>query len=159
MPPRKITVVDVCAITGYERDHLQAVLKELPPYNEYAKKPRIAREFTPHDVIALCVVFELETQYGVRRKMIGKISELLRHPLSGPKAVAANARLCIILNPPSVTYSTDTELKHDGIYISLKGIFQRADQYLSYGGSMFSVEQAELNLPPVGVPTPSKRPA
>lgn len=156
MRPRKITVVDVCAVTGYERDQLQALLKELPPYNGYATKPRVAREFTPHDVISLCIVYELEVGYGIKRKMIGKISEMLRHALSGPKTVASNARLCISFNPPSALYIPDMEIEYDGIYISLKEIFERADQYLSYGGSFFKVEQSELKLPPVALPTSVK---
>jgi|APLak6261692095_1056202.scaffolds.fasta_scaffold14569_1 hypothetical protein len=157
MQPRKLTVVDVCAVTGYQRDSLQTVLKELPPYNEYAKKPRIAREFTPNDIIALCVIYELEIHYGVKRKMIGKISEMLSHTLSGPKPVASNAKLCISFTPPSVIYTTSVDLNHDGIYLSLKGVFERADQYLSYGGSIFRSEQAELMLPPVAITTKAKR--
>lgn len=156
MRPRKITVVDVCAVTGYGRDQLQALLKELQPYNEYAIKPRIAREFTPHDVISLCVVHELEIRYGVKRKMIGKISEMLRRALSGPKTIASNARLCISFNPPSSVYVADMELKRDGIYISLKEIFERADLYLSYGGSIFRVEQSEVKLPSLALPTSAK---
>lgn len=130
--PRRLTVADVCAVTGYTRDELHATLKVLPPYCEEQSAPRVAREFKARDLIVLSVTQVLEHRLGTRRAALAGLGDPLRLALIGPKTVSKRARLVICVEPPSVEYVDLSITEKEGIVIALGPIFQRVDGYLSY---------------------------
>lgn len=132
--PRRLTATDVCAVTGYARDELHATLKVLWPYREEKPVPRVAREFTPHDLVVLSVTQSLEHRFGLRRAALSVLGELLRAALSGPKEASRKARLVISIQPPEVEYLDRFITEKEGLVIALGPIFEKVDDYLSYGG-------------------------
>jgi hypothetical protein len=130
--PRRLTVADICAVTGYTRDELHATLKVLPPYCEERPAPRIAREFNARDLIVLSVTRVLEHRLGMRRAALACLGVPLRSALSGPKTASKRARLVVCVEPPSAEYLDLSITEKEGIVIALGPIFQRVDGYLSY---------------------------
>lgn len=148
MKIRKITAVDLCAITGYSRDQLRGLIDKLPVFSDQETAPRVAREFTRSDVTLLAVVRVLEVQYSVRRESIASITKLLHKALTGPKAVNRNARLLISFDPQTVSYLTEDVPRQDGILMSLGPVFQRIDAYLGQNLPIAEKAQSELRLGP-----------
>ena len=132
--PRRLTVSDVCAVTGYARDELHATLKVLPPYNEVPLAPRVAREFNAQDLVILSVTQTLEHRFGLRRSALNAIGMLLRAALSGPKEVSRKARLIIAIDPPAVEYVDRSITEREGLVVALGSIFEKVDGYLRFDG-------------------------
>jgi hypothetical protein len=148
MRVRKLTAADVCEVTGYNRDQLRGLLKELPGWS-VAPAERMARSYSAHDLIVLCVVHKLETVLCIRRKAIASVFRQLQSALSGPKPIAASARLVITFSPARVEYSDDkASVPEEGIVVSLQSILHRVDQYLSAGKILTSNSQSSLGLGP-----------
>ncbi len=135
---KRLTVVDVCAVTGYSRDELHAVLKVLDPYRLDRPSPRVAREFSAKDLIVLSVVRQLEHRYGVRRAAIGELGEQLQVAIAGPRSSTANALLSVSFNPPIVSVLSAASA-HEGLRIALAPMYEQVDQYLSF-------EEPQLDL-------------
>jgi hypothetical protein len=154
---RKLTAADVQKVTGYSRNQLRGLLDELPAYSGQAPSVRIAREFTPHDLIVLSVVSILESRVGLRRRAIVAISELLRKVLSGPKKVNRGARLMVSFDPPLVSYIASGLPSRDGVLISLGPIFERVDRYLGYADSASAQLQPNLRLGPTLISTERRK--
>lgn len=148
MRARTLTAVDVCEVTGYSRNQLRGLIDELPVYAEQETTARVAREFSPADLLILSVVSVLETTYNIKRAAVASVAETLRKTLSGPRPVNRNARLLISLDPPSVSYFSGTVPSQDGILISLGRIFERVDRYLNYGLPSAENREPELKLGP-----------
>lgn len=148
--PRRLTVSDVCEVTGYTRDELHATLKVLWPYNEAPAAPRVAREFTARDLVVLSVTQVLEQRFGLRRSALARIGEPLRTALSGPKEVSKKARLVISIEPPSVEYVNLSITEREGLVVALGPIFEKVDGYLTFDG------QGLLPLAPDVVPVKNK---
>lgn len=140
--PKRLTVADICTVTGYTRDELHATLKVLKPYCEERSAPRIAREFTARDLVVFCVTQVLEHRLGMRRAALVGLGAPLRSALTGPKTASKRARLVICVAPPSVEYVDLSITEKEGIVIALGPIFQRVDGYLSYDS------QPQLSLTP-----------
>jgi hypothetical protein len=142
MKTRKLTASDVCEVTGYNRDQLKALLKELPDWSA-APSARIAREFSPHDLIVLGVVHALDSRVGIRRKLIAPMLAKLQQVLLGPREVDRSARLIISFDPTHVEYVSEKTSIREGVLISLEPIFDRVDRYL---GAVPSRNTAQENL-------------
>lgn len=147
MKARKITVADACEITGYTRNQMRALLRDLPAFGSLDGTTKSARTFTRHELLLICVIAEMETRFGIRRTAIGGLVQKLADALQVPRAVGMTARLDILFAPPSVTYSTAGGPVAEGVIIPLGPIFERIEQYLS-GYTDLGV-QAELALGPV----------
>lgn len=148
MKLRKLTAADVCQVTGYSRNQLRGLLNELPPYSAQATQPRVAREFTAHDLIVLSVVSALEMEHGMRRNAIAMVIESLRTTLAGPQNVNREARLLISINPPLVSIVNMGAQVHEGVLVSLGSIFEQVDRYLGYDMPDIMAHQYDLKLGP-----------
>lgn len=146
MKTRKLTASDVCEVTGYNRDQLKALLKELPAWSS-APSARVAREFSPHDLIVLSVVHVLDSRVGIRRKRIALMLTKLRQALFGPREVDRSARLAISFDPMHVEYMSGKISIREGVLISLEPIFDRVDHYLGAAQS-WNASQENLRLGP-----------
>jgi len=147
MKVRKLTAADVCEVTGYNRDQLRGLIKELPKWAA-APAERMARAYTAHDLIVLCVVHTLETVMGMRRKAIALVFGQMQDALSGPKPMARNARLVFTFSPLDVEYFDSKTQVSEGVVVSLQPILDRVDQYLSVGNHFGSDSQSDLRLGP-----------
>lgn len=156
MRQRKLTAADVCEVTGYNRDQLRGVLKELPMLSAPPAE-RMARAFTAQDLIVLSVVHGLDVVVGMRRKAIAALFAKLQSALSGPKKVAANARLVITFAPYRVEYIDGDSAVEEGVVVSLDPIFSRVDGYLGAGRVLPSDSQTSLRLGPGLVRTRRRR--
>jgi hypothetical protein len=156
MRVRKLTAADVCAVTGYNRDQLRGLLKELPEWSA-APGERMARAYSAHDLIVLSVVHVLDAVVGMRRKMIAAAFSQLQEALSGPKSIAANARLIITFAPLRVDYSDGKITVAEGLIVSLQPIFGRIDQYLGAVKVQPASSQANLRLGPTLVGSRRRR--
>jgi len=128
---RRLTVADVCAVTGYSRDELHALLRILPPYNLERPAPRVAREFSAKDLLVLSVTQVLEDRYGIRRAAVGEIGLQLQEVLGGPRLQGEGQHLTVTINPPSVLITEPSEQK-DGLILPLEPLYEKIDAYLSY---------------------------
>ena len=135
---KRLTASDVCAVTGYSRDELHAVLKVLDPYRLERPSPRVAREFSAKDLIVLSVVQQLEHRYGVRRAAIGELGEQLQTAIAGPRFSTEDALLSVSFNPPLVS-AVKAPSAQEGLRIALAPVYERIDQYLSF-------EEPQLDL-------------
>ena len=156
MKNRKLTVADVCEVTGYNRDQLKGLLNKLPQLGERSVSPRVAREFTPQEMVVLKVIFILEDRIGINRTNTTSIAVLLSKALSGPKKIDKDARLFISFDPISVHYGEKGLLDRDGIVISLGSILERVDQYLMPG---ITFRQADLTFGPTLITNEAKKSA
>ena len=127
---RRLTAADVCAVTGYSRDELHALLRVLAPYSLQRPTARVAREFAALDLVVLSVTQILEDRYGLRRAAVAQLGSQLQQALGGPRLAAEHACLFVSVNPAQV------ELREDaagpGLNILLAPIFDKVDAYLSY---------------------------
>jgi hypothetical protein len=144
---RKLTAADLCEVTGYSRAELRSVLNALPYYSTQKSYPRKARQFTRQDLIVICLVQVLETQYGMRKDAIAEVFDVLRSTLSGPKDQNRQARLVISLSPPTVRYEEAPAVVSAGTCVPLEPVFDRVDRHL---GSFLGLvpEQRDLALSP-----------
>ncbi|WP_374710347.1 MerR family transcriptional regulator [Paraburkholderia terricola] len=151
MISKRITVADVSTVTGLTRHQLRGLLQELPGFDERAERARVAREYSPQDLVVLAVCCELQTRCGLRRDAIASLVDDLRKILRGPRSVVSHARLVITVQPPSVEYLDAPSLIGEGLVLPLEPIFERVDDYLStdlrydWGG------QRSLDLGPVAL--------
>jgi hypothetical protein len=128
---RRLTVADVCVVTGYSRDELHALLRVLPPYDLERPAPRVARQFSAKDLLVLSVTQLLEDRYGVRRAALGGIGLQLQEVLGGPRVQGEGLDLVVTINPPRVRVADPSEQK-DGLFLPLAPLYEKIDAYLSY---------------------------
>ncbi len=129
---RRLTAADVCAVTGYSRDELHALLRVLEPYSTDRPSPRVAREFTPKDLVVLGVTQVLEDRYGLRRAAVAKLGPQLQSVLSGPRAANRDARLAISVRPPRIDYLEAGVQPSEGLVVALAPLFEKVDDYLTF---------------------------
>lgn len=153
MRQRKIKMADACDITGYQKDELNYVLRDIPAYTVALGVSKTSREFTPLDLLALSVVYALDRRYGLRLKAIAQIFDRLRQVLAQPRSVNEGARLIISIDPPAVTYVDFPKLGEIGIIVEMKDIFSRVDHFCRAFGIEGQPFQANLALGPSLVAT------
>lgn len=108
------------------------MLRVLEPYCTDKPSPRVAREFTPRDLVVLGVTQVLEDRYGLRRTAVAELGLHLQSALAGPKGVNRDARLSISVRPPSVDYLDAGAIATEGLVIALGPLFEKIDDYLSF---------------------------
>lgn len=131
MGRRKITIVDICAVTGYSRDQVHGLLKKIPLYAEYPGSPRVARNFTRHDLLVLSVAIRLEIKHGLQRSFVVAVVDKIHAELSIPRATKLSPLLHISIDPPSVTYLTEKGIEKEGTIVALEPVFKQIDDYLN----------------------------
>lgn len=153
MRQRKIKMADACDITGYRRDELNYVLRDIPAYTFAPEASKASREFTPLDLLALSVVYTLDRIYGLRLKAIAQIFDQLHQVLAQPRSVNDGARLVISIDPPAVAYVDSPKSGETGIIVGMKDIFSRVDHFCSAFGIKGQPFQSNLALGPSLVAT------
>ena len=128
---RKLTTIDLCNVSGYSRDQIQAVLRLLPPYCDVPSAERVARLFSPQDLIVISVAYQLEVKCAFRRRDFKKIGVELHAQLNGPRQVTSSPVLVVCVEPATVTYHAATSQDIEGIVIRLRPIFNTVDSYLT----------------------------
>lgn len=146
---RRLTSSDVCNVTGYTRYQLKALLKQLGA-SFSAQSERVAREFTPQEMILLGVVWALDIRIGIRRKQIGQMLAKLRKALFVPRDVDPSPALAISFDPLHIEYVTGKISIREGMVISLGPIIDRVDTYLGVAKGR-NMAQETLRLPPGAV--------
>lgn len=134
--PRRLTAADVCAVTGYSRDQLHAILKCLWPYSEASSSPRVAREFMPKDLLILSVTQVLENEFCLRRGAVARLGPQLQMALSGPREINRSSVLVIAVQPPRVDYADEQLVDHHGVTVALGPLFEKVDAHLSFDGQL-----------------------
>jgi hypothetical protein len=149
MLSRILTITDVCRVTSrtrYElRGLLEGALAEKP-----TKGPRVAREFTSHELLVIAILTELEDQLAIKRSQVVAISKRLSQALSGPREVNREARLVITFSPPSVSYVSSAVDVKDAVVLGLGRIFERVDRYIADG--VLPSNQPPLQVRPEAAP-------
>lgn len=130
MRKRKITAADICEVTGYNRDQIRGLLQKLPLYAEQPGAPRVAREYTRHDLVVLSVVVRLETKQGLQRAAVAAVVEQIDRELRGPRPTNPSRMLRVSINPPSVTYLAEKYNDEEGTVVALEPVFKQVDDYL-----------------------------
>jgi hypothetical protein len=145
MKVRKIGMSDACEVTGYTRDQIRGLLRDLP---EFITTPMEGKNrlFSRVELLMVTIITELEQRYGTKRAAIGHILEQLLSTLNTPRSVNATATLNILFAPPSVTYMPESIAVPEGLVVPLGPIFKRVDIYL---GAHSEDIQSELALGPV----------
>ncbi len=144
MAKRKITVADIGEVTGYNRDQLRGLLQKLPLYADHSGYPRVAREFTRHDLVVLSVVVRLEQRHGLQRAAIAAVVEKLEAELRGLRPSNSPPFLRVLIDPPSVTYLTDKHGNEEGTVVALESVFQQVDDYLNGGPDKDQIQTSLL---------------
>lgn len=155
MRGNKLTAVDVCAVSKYNRNQLRGVLDELPIYAEQKTSARVAREFSRGDMSVLSVVYVLDQQFNIRRAAIARIIDQLCQSLSGPKVINQEARLLITFDPPFVRYVTEQEPIQNGVLVALGPIFERVDTYIAGNPLDENNPEPEFDFGPTLIPSKS----
>lgn len=138
-------MTDVCEVTEYTRDQVRGMLRDLPPFLENSSEGR-NRTFSRVELLAICVMAQMETRYGLKRAAIGKIVHQLITALSGPRPVDLHARLNVIPESSLVSFLSEDAPVSEGLIVPLGPIFQRVDHYL--GAYSESGRQGDLPLGP-----------
>jgi hypothetical protein len=144
MDVRTLKMADACAISGYTRDQMRAVLRDLPSFTVDQGSGR-NRTFTRVELLTIAIIAFMEQRYGIKRKAIGMILDNLINTIQSPREIDPQACLIIITGESSVSYSRQNETVDEGLVIPLAPIFERLDTYL---GAKSTQHQMEINFGP-----------
>lgn len=145
MPFRPITISDVCAVTGMTRFQLRNLLAALPGFDGKRRGTGSANTYSRQDLAVLAVCAELNQRFGLRREVIGGLSDSIRVAFSGPKSLADGAYLHVAPWTGEAAYCTTEPKVAEGLTVAIDPIVERIDRHLSFD------EQPTLNLGPVAV--------
>ena len=149
MSALQLKISGLATVTGYTRFQMHGLLDEVfPGPGRAAKKPRSHRTFSPRDLIAITVVCELETKYGVKRSVLRSVGESLRRALNGPRNPNQEARLVVTFVPPTATYVESQTNVAEGVVLPLGPLFAKVDEYLGVAESRRDGGQGVLALSP-----------
>lgn len=144
MDVRALKMADACAISGYTRDQMRALLRDLPSFKSEQDTGR-NRIFTRAELLTIAVIAFMEQRYGIKRSAIGAIVEQLHAVIQSPRVVDRLACLVIVTGESSVSYSRLNETVNEGLVLPLAPIFDRVDTYL---GAKTSEKQIEIAFGP-----------
>jgi hypothetical protein len=133
---RKLQHKDACTVTSYTRDELHAVLRAIGFEARESTRERIAQEYSKLDLIVLAAISDLERKFGMRRKALAAVYAPLREALSVPRLPNPNARLVVMVSPPSVAYLEGPGLVEEGTVAPLRDVFARVDAHLGAHGPL-----------------------
>lgn len=132
-------MADACSVSGYTRDQMRALLRDLPSFTVDRGAGR-SRVFTRVELLAIAVISFMEQRYGIKRAAIGPILGLLLETLRVPRKVDAFACLVVVTGEASVSYARLNETVTEGLVIPLPPILDRLDTYLGVKASSKQVE-------------------
>ena len=144
MDVRTLKMADACAVSGYTRDQVRALLRDLPAFADDRAAGR-NRIFSRVELLAIAVISFMEMRYGMKRTAIGAILDQLIETLQVPREVDASACLIVITGESSVSYSRISDGVSEGLVVPLAPIFDRLDTYL---GVKAPQKQIEIGLSP-----------
>ena len=144
MQVRTLKMADACAISGYTRDQMRALLRDLPAFTVDQGSNR-GRIFTRVELLIIAIISFMEQRYGVKRTSIGAILAELLDTIQSPRSIDPQACLVIITGEASVTYRRLDEPIREGLVIPLAPIFDQLDTYL---GAKTPKKQMEISFGP-----------
>ena len=144
MKVRPLKMLDACAVSGYTRDQIRALLRDLPPFisSQEAGKSKV---FTRAELLTIAVIAFMERRYGIRRSAVANVVNQLVACFQKPRSLEPCACLNIVTEDGLVSYMAANQSVEEGLVIPLEPIFDRLDNYL---GATSSNEQIELALGP-----------
>lgn len=148
MKPRKISVSDVCELTGYTRNQLRGLLRDMPSFVCHEPLPRSGRTFTRGELVVLCVITEMEATYGMRRASIGTVLQPLLSAIQTPRSPGRKSVLNVVMVSQTVLHLDSPNFATEGLIVPLEPIYERIEKYL---GAHPDSDQIELALGPVMV--------
>jgi hypothetical protein len=128
---RKLTVDDLCKVSGYSRDQIRHLVGHLPSNSEQETEPRKAREFVARDLIVVSILYLLEYEYFMKRSAFPELIEELSRVLAGPRPAYESPLLHLTLVPLGLRYVHGGAPLSPGCVIPLGSIFEKVDAYLS----------------------------
>lgn len=147
MKARKITVGDIQAVTEYSRDQLRGLLDQIDPvFGVVPMDSGLTRIFSAHEFLVIVLCCELETMYGLKRKMVASFAAEIAKALARPRPVGHEPKLILTFGPQKVQYLDGTEMVARGLVFPLADIFRRVDDYLL--PHRHNSYQGDLNLGP-----------
>lgn len=144
MDVRTLKMADACSISGYTKDQMRALLRDLPPFTVDQGEGR-SRVFTRVELLAIAIISYMEQRYGIKRAAVGAVLGQLLETLRTPRKLDSLACLVIVTSEGSVSYSRLNSAVDEGLVIPLTPIFDRLDTYL---GVRTPSNQLEINLSP-----------
>lgn len=144
MNVRTLKMADACAVSGYTRDQMRALLRDLPSFTIDQGSGR-NRTFTRVELLTIAIISQMEQRYGIRRAAIGAIIKQLLETLQTPRAIDPLACLVIIAGDSFVLYAQLSESVAEGLVIPLAPIFDQLDTYL---GVTSPQKQMEIGFGP-----------
>ena len=147
MRPIELKISELAAVTDYSRFQLDGLLKQVFA-NSLGKKAGSQRTFSPHDLLVVAVVCEIEQKYGVGRKTLALASVALRRTLTGPRGANRDARLLITFSPPAAVYLAADAPVAEGLVVRLGTLFAKVDEFLGVSGPGREGVQTALPLNP-----------
>lgn len=153
MEVRTLKMADACAISGYSRDQMRGLLRDLPPFTANHSSGR-NRTFTRVELLAIAIISTMERRYGTKRAAVGEVLEQLLSVLQAPRVVDPMACLVIITGEKTVTYTKLSENTEEGLVIPLGPIFDLLDTYL---GAKTTAQQMEISFGPRALNNTSSR--
>jgi hypothetical protein len=147
---RQLKAADVYRAANYTRDQLRGLLSELgyEIENGGAARQRVARSYSPQDLLVILVACELDSEFGLKRKVIASLMPAISRELSGIRLAKFGAKLVLTTNPPSAEYLDDDVAVDQGIILPLSSVFARVEQQLRAVGVGWQPLQSELNFGP-----------
>lgn len=154
---RRLKAADVYRAANYTRDQLRGLLLELGYEVESGgeTKQRVARSYSPQNLIVILVACELDSVVGLKRKVIASLMPAIARELSGPRLAVYGAKLILTTNPPDAEYMESEVSLENGIILPLSGVFARAEEQFRKVGAGGQSLQAALNFGPSLVRTSS----
>lgn len=144
MNVRTLKMADACAVSGYTRDQMRALLRDLPTFTTDQGSGR-GRVFTRVELLTIAIIAIMEQRYGIKRAAIGGILEQLLAVIQSPRVVDHLACLVIVTGEAAVSYARLNQSTEEGLIVPLAPIFDRLDTYL---GAKTQQEQIEIAFGP-----------
>ena len=147
MNSRPLKMADACAVSGYTRDQMRGLIRDLPSFiaDQGLGRNRI---FTRAELLSIAIIAEMEQKYGLKRTAIGSIVRSLINLIQLPREVDHLACLVVITGNQSVSYSRLDQSINEGLVIPLAPIFDQLDTYL---GAKVPQKQIEIAFKPSAI--------
>lgn len=124
---------------------MRGLLDELPMFNKRVGSARIAKTYTPHDLLLVGLFCRLETRFGLKRQAICGFAVDVARVLGGPNKASRAGRLILTYEPPQVVYveQPGTHVE-DGLVIALAPIIALVDEHLMPVSAPNPTHQTEI---------------
>lgn len=127
---RRITISDLCELTGYSRDQLRGLLAQLPRFADRHGEARVARVYSSTDVVLVVLLCRLETAYGLKRSVVSALCEPIAIALTIASKECKHASLVMHIQDATCEYADTPPLIGDGLVVALPPIFMAIESYL-----------------------------